>query len=713
MGKISPELLEKHLDKLKEDGIPEDLIVKIRNRVKDEDLNKEQLEYFMNKVYINYNNAIVEAGEPVGTVAAQSIGEPGTQMSIPGTERVIIKEEDSTRVVEIGDFVNKLFAKAQNTLSDNHTEVLNLDPHRFSVPCMGQDEKVHWGKLRQVSRHPVKDELLQITTRSGRRIHATSSHSFLKREENKIKSVAGSSLRVRDRIPLIKSLPSKDTLESISLEEYIPKTEAWYGSELAKATESWNRLGRDWKEEYNITYTVPVKEDGLRIAFNTGKSEILAEGYVYPRAFSNTDIEIPESVPLDNLFGWFLGAYLAEGTNAGNYISIANVDKRFQDRVHEFADKFSISSYLKEDTGEYGPTESICLSSSLLTLLLERMCGKGAADKFIPGWAINSPEEFVSGLLQAYFDSDGSFSVKRMQIRAGSKSKELRDGICLLLSRFGIYTSKYRENEQYVLRIPGKYSQIFNKKIGSLIPTKRELLTQMVNSENENETSYDIIDMIPGFGEILNDLRIKLKIDSHSSLAASIRKVTRKQEIGRQTLGRYITILREKAHAQNIGIENELAILNQALNGDVIWDQITHIELVKSPTNLLYDFSVIGCENFTTAEGLITHNTLRTFHYAGVEEFSVTQGLPRLIEIVDARRFPSTPQMTVYLEEGYRESEEVAMKVLNRIEQIRIEKITHDVNLDYVDWNININLIPEICEQKQVDTEEIPKLLKR
>ncbi|MFO8019121.1 MAG: DNA-directed RNA polymerase subunit A'' [Promethearchaeia archaeon] len=108
-----------------------------------------------------------------------------------------------------------------------------------------------------------------------------------------------------------------------------------------------------------------------------------------------------------------------------------------------------------------------------------------------------------------------------------------------------------------------------------------------------------------------------------------------------------------------------------------------------------------------------TQMTLRTFHYAGVEEFSVTQGLPRLIEIVDARRFPSTPQMTVYLEEGYRESEQVAMEVLNRIEQIRIEKITHDVNLDYVDWNININLIPEICEQKQIDTEGIPKLLKR
>ena len=108
-----------------------------------------------------------------------------------------------------------------------------------------------------------------------------------------------------------------------------------------------------------------------------------------------------------------------------------------------------------------------------------------------------------------------------------------------------------------------------------------------------------------------------------------------------------------------------------------------------------------------------TQMTLRTFHYAGVEEFSVTQGLPRLIEIVDARRFPSTPQMEIYLEEEYRGSEDKAIEVHNRIEQIRIEQITHDVDLDFVNWNIIINLIPEICEKKGIDIEKIPESLKR
>jgi DNA-directed RNA polymerase subunit A" len=108
-----------------------------------------------------------------------------------------------------------------------------------------------------------------------------------------------------------------------------------------------------------------------------------------------------------------------------------------------------------------------------------------------------------------------------------------------------------------------------------------------------------------------------------------------------------------------------------------------------------------------------TQMTLRTFHYAGVEEFSVTQGLPRLIEIVDARRFPSTPMMEIHLDEEYRKTEEEAIEVHKRIEQIRIEQITHDVDLDFVNWHIVINLIPEICERKGIDIDEIPEILKR
>ena len=44
-----------------------------------------------------------------------------------------------------------------------------------------------------------------------------------------------------------------------------------------------------------------------------------------------------------------------------------------------------------------------------------------------------------------------------------------------------------------------------------------------------------------------------------------------------------------------------------------------------------------------------TQMTMRTFHYAGVATVNVTQGLPRIIELVDGRKVPKTPTMRIHL----------------------------------------------------------------
>lgn len=71
MAKITQAYIEDQLEILQNDGIPEDLIIKIRGKIKNEELEEVQLEYLLNKIYINYHNALVETSEPVGTVAAQ------------------------------------------------------------------------------------------------------------------------------------------------------------------------------------------------------------------------------------------------------------------------------------------------------------------------------------------------------------------------------------------------------------------------------------------------------------------------------------------------------------------------------------------------------------------------------------------------------------------------------------------------------------------
>src|SRR3990167_8442767 len=58
-----------------------------------------------------------------------------------------------------------------------------------------------------------------------------------------------------------------------------------------------------------------------------------------------------------------------------------------------------------------------------------------------------------------------------------------------------------------------------------------------------------------------------------------------------------------------------------------------------------------------------TQMVLWTFHFAGVAELSVMQGLPRLIEILDARQSPKTPRMEVYLKSKYTKDEKVIRRI--------------------------------------------------
>ena len=108
-----------------------------------------------------------------------------------------------------------------------------------------------------------------------------------------------------------------------------------------------------------------------------------------------------------------------------------------------------------------------------------------------------------------------------------------------------------------------------------------------------------------------------------------------------------------------------------------------------------------------------TQMTLRTFHYAGVSEFSVTQGLPRLIEIVDARRNPSTPIMRIFLDEKHRFDKKKARFVHSQIEQIKFDTISSEIEIDLTEYTINISLIDELLEDKNISIDDIKKKLKK
>lgn len=102
-----------------------------------------------------------------------------------------------------------------------------------------------------------------------------------------------------------------------------------------------------------------------------------------------------------------------------------------------------------------------------------------------------------------------------------------------------------------------------------------------------------------------------------------------------------------------------------------------------------------------------TQMTLRTFHYAGVAELSVTQGLPRLIEIVDARNNPSTPTMKIYLDTDIASDRNDARRIARDIEMVLVESVASNVSIDLLRQAIDIRLDPELMEDKGLTVEVV------
>ncbi len=108
-----------------------------------------------------------------------------------------------------------------------------------------------------------------------------------------------------------------------------------------------------------------------------------------------------------------------------------------------------------------------------------------------------------------------------------------------------------------------------------------------------------------------------------------------------------------------------------------------------------------------------TQMTLRTFHYAGVREQNVTLGLPRLIEIVDARRTPSTPIMTIYLDKEHRKSKEKATEIARDIITTTLGDIAEtEPYLDPEREAAVVKLDSNMMKERGVNPEGLPSLIK-
>ena len=107
-----------------------------------------------------------------------------------------------------------------------------------------------------------------------------------------------------------------------------------------------------------------------------------------------------------------------------------------------------------------------------------------------------------------------------------------------------------------------------------------------------------------------------------------------------------------------------------------------------------------------------TQMTLNTFHLAGVAEVQVTTGLPRIIEVFDARKNIKTPMMEIYLKKPHSENMEKVRKFAALIKETKFEEFVVEYNLNIYEQNLKVKLNGSLLEDNGLTAKDFIKALK-
>jgi DNA-directed RNA polymerase beta' subunit len=191
--------------------------------LRDYNFNKDALEYVCSQIYLGFQRGLVNPGEMVGPVAAQSIGEQSTQMTLnsvvfdteielyknentENTENTENNENSNTTIVKIGEYIDNLLEKNKSKIkyiSENRTQYLELEKPVYIDSC-DMDGNVKKCKVTAVTKHLPVGDLVKIKTNSGRSVIATQQKSFLVYNPSikKLEVTEGINLKIGDLIPV-------------------------------------------------------------------------------------------------------------------------------------------------------------------------------------------------------------------------------------------------------------------------------------------------------------------------------------------------------------------------------------------------------------------------------------------------------------------------------------------------------------------------------
>ena len=571
-----------------------------------------------------YRNSLIQAGESVGVICAQSIGEKQTQCTLNSIDWKdnIMYTKDSSMVIEpIGKMIDELLTKYPTqikNIDENRTEYLAIPPEdgEYKIPASDSDGRVKWYNIEAVTKHLPVGKLVRITTYSGRKVTATQSKSFLVWDGNNFVGTLGSDIKRGDIVPTT-SILSKPILKQKNLDvrRFFPKDEYVYTTEIIKARilsrilPKSKNMEKWWRKNNGKSFILPFLNHKSLFSSNVKRLafyESCNAGHIYIPYSTNISMSccIPEELLLDIDFGFVIGLWLAEGLllSRSSLIFLTS-DHNLQHRLIEYFKRYRLKYEIFHKKHSSGPITRIEFYSRLFVRLFQTL-----SKKHVPDFCYTAPHEFIEGLIDGYFSYKGLVNPKYMSIKIVASSKDLVLGLSSLLSYYGVFGRICVQKNQYILCISSKYTEKF---------TLAFTISENFKQKTLNEFLY--------------------------------------------------------AYSNYVYVEEFPS------DRDVYFDTVVSVEMVEGTTDFVYDLTVKGPRNFQLWNGL---NIVDTFHRAGQSEKTMTSGVPRFQELINATKKPRIVNHRIYFNKSHYTVEDLRETVRDNIVGLTFKDISTKISVE-------------------------------
>lgn len=489
--------------------------------------------------------------------------------SIRGDEEICIVEDGITKRVPIKELENK-------------------DISKMLVPTLDENKKISLHPIKHFIKHPKREKLLEIVTKTGRRVTITEDHSLFTSEGCKIIPIEGRKLKEGYSILIPSNMPyGYNNIKKIKIIDYLGELRLFNVQDKVKQAIS--KIGQKRSDELLGVVARQYCRKKQKSSIPIGLFYKLMREANMDYDKDEFDIKsgnsklIPKEIPVNEDFCRFLGYYAAEGhiQSANREIVITNSNKDIIKDVVNISKKlFGINPVIKPVVG-FGTSNHILIRSAILVRLLLKL-GVGKKEKkripsFIYGLSINKICAYLRGL----YSGDGNNY--KNDITLSSKLLKLCEDVMYSLLCLGIVSKLKKEKNKNMYRVSFKRIE----------DTKRFL--DMVGFVNRK---YDVLQK--GYLHSSSNI-INFNISDFKSmnLSRKYRHLKRFMRCSKYYLKKII---------DKLGANEDI---KRFVNGEFYLDKIKEINKINlNEPEHVYDLSINPTENFIGGfGGLILHNS--------------------------------------------------------------------------------------------------------